>query len=728
MHIDTRFPTGTALPLAFNLDAAAARAELDRQIREFIADAVRHMPGGDEHPALALRVSPGLGKTYTALRIIAERGCELLARGNILIYVPTLELAEEAHSAFLRVAPHLPSAVIRGRSAERPDGSGPMCERHELASKLAGLVPFLSQALCADMDGNTAPCADGCPYLAQRQVPRARVLFLSHAYLLLAPPIDRELPVALRVIDEAFWPELASTRTLRVDDLMRSPAHPIPQDTYALALRARTALLDALQTGLPIRAHLAEAGIERDALERLARMEETCREAIEVRPNLDDDAIQKRLKNFDRRTYFASMSRERVYKLLLDGDQPDCERLSFAARIAEDQEDQAVLIHSLGKLPNDAPLLMLDASADPVIIKRLVPQARFVRIDAPSLAHVVQAADVVVSNAWLLHHPRAHEHRRLIAQIILREAARAEGRGVLVVATRAVLAALHADAGQPSGSDRDLQAPLHGAAPRWFGPRMRGLNRFSNYATIVVVGRMQPPVEQIEAKGRALFGDDGEPLAPLPDGRLVAQPCLRMMSTGAPRPATVHPHPDARFGTILRQMREENALQAIARLRQMSPDQHKRVVLVGSMPFNDLPVNELTLVEALAEGLEGVESRKDLNGWRRLEAALRTSNGTVIAGTRLTATGLVEDLPGGAFDASGAKEFRKGRPTAVMHDLVHRIAKVNGWPCTSLELSAMGKGGHAAPACVFAPPGQALAAAARLWPSCRAMLMPEPER
>lgn len=727
MHIDSHFPTTTALPLSIRLDVVAAREALGRHLRDFISTAPLPRPEGERPPALALRVSPGLGKTQTALRVIAEHGPRLLARGNVLFHVPTLELAEEAQAEFAKIAPHLPSAVIRGRSAARPDGEGPMCERHDLASRLAKLTPFVSRALCADEEGNRAPCFDGCPYLAQRTVPGARVLFLSHAYLLLDPPIDREVKVALRVIDEAFWQELARPWAISADQFLTAPARIARQDEFALSLRARSATLLALQQGLPVRAHLSGAGIDAEALERLAKIEARGRDAIQVHPEMPDTQIRQCIQDFDRGAWFASGFRESLFRELGAGESPNCARLTLAKRLPDDPGGQAIRLHPLRELPEDAPILMLDASADPRIIERIVPHARFVRIDAPPRAHVVQATDVVVSNAWLLRHTDADAHRERIARIIRREVARAEGGGVLVVATQSVLRALHADAGRPDLPDEALDLPLHGASPRWFGPRMRGLNKFSTFATAILIGRMQPPVDEVEARGRALFGDDGDPLIPAPDSGLVKTSSERIMARGDPRPATVQTHPDPRFASVLRQMREESSLQAVARLRLMSPDRPKRVVLVGSLPLDDLPVDEITCIDALAAGIDGVESRGDLHAWRRLEAALQAPTGGPISGARLTAAGLAEDLPAGAMTASAAKEFRRGRTSADMHALVHRIARANRWPCTSLELSAPRKGGHPTPAVVFAPARQAVSAATSLWPTRAAAVLQVPE-
>tara|TARA_R110000751_G_scaffold18234_33_gene55411 strand:- start:253 stop:669 length:417 start_codon:yes stop_codon:yes gene_type:complete len=81
---------------------------------------------------------------------------------------------------------------------------------------------------------------------------------------------------------------------------------------------------------------------------------------------------------------------------------------------------------------------------------------------------------------------------------------------VLLVATRLVPRALHKKAQQANLTDEDREAPLPGASLRWFGPRMRDLNRFSNGST-VVAGRRPPPVEEIEASGRGVFADAREP-------------------------------------------------------------------------------------------------------------------------------------------------------------------------------------------------------------------------
>ena len=96
----------------------AAREQLSQEIDLFVKTAAEGTAKLDA--ALALKVTAGLGKTATALRVIARYGEALLARGHVLIYVPTLDLAERAHADFQILAPGLPSRVVRGRDVEPP--------------------------------------------------------------------------------------------------------------------------------------------------------------------------------------------------------------------------------------------------------------------------------------------------------------------------------------------------------------------------------------------------------------------------------------------------------------------------------------------------------------------------------------------------------------------------------------------------------------------------------
>ena len=101
------------------------------------------------------------------------------------------------------------------------------------------------------------------------------------------------------------------------------------------------------------------------------------------------------------------------------------------------------------------------------------------------------------------------------------------GSGVLVGATRSVVAAMFKDACHDidgmtaKAASAFMQAtPLHGARWIWFGSAALGRNDWSDCTTVIILGREELPTDALEDLGRALFGDSSQPLEFMdPDAR-----------------------------------------------------------------------------------------------------------------------------------------------------------------------------------------------------------------
>ncbi|QFS84858.1 hypothetical protein FIU97_19390 (plasmid) [Roseivivax sp. THAF40] len=198
-------------PIPNWLEPKEARQRLYHEMSDFVAAAQEESePTREGAPAIAFKVTAGLGKTSTALRVLAEQGSALLQRGHVMIYMPTLDLTERAGRDFEAMGTGLPTQVIRGRTAPRPETPNTsMCTRRDLVRQVQGLVPSITRSLCSARtksgEFRRAPCAQDCPYLAQKDVTGTRIIFLAHTYLDAIPPIDQRVPVALRIIDEKVW-------------------------------------------------------------------------------------------------------------------------------------------------------------------------------------------------------------------------------------------------------------------------------------------------------------------------------------------------------------------------------------------------------------------------------------------------------------------------------------------------------------------------------------------
>ena len=690
---------------------AAARTALDMEVTAFFDDALSHLdtPSG-KAPALALRVSPGLGKTRAALRHIAQRGRHLLTHGHVVVVTPTLDLAEQAARDFGQLAPGLASTVVRGRDASDAEGR-PMCVRAEVAKKISGIVPSVTQALCrTKRDGKivAAPCATGCPYLAQLDLRRPHVLFTSHAYLPTRVPVAG--PVALFVIDEKVWPTLAGMRRIAVSEWLASPADGLSDAHRRAHEMARSAVYHALEAGRPVPAELRAHGFTPDLLKALAHHEETTVPGLTLDPALDHDELRTRIADFDRRSWAARVGRARVFHYLagvVEG--VTAERLTLSR---DDREGGELCLHGCRRLGEETPMLFLDADADDKILQAIRPETTLKSIEVLPRADVVQAVDNTLSNAAAIHPRSGRRLRENIAAVVARESAAAP-EATLLVATRRVLAALQNDVlGRPPENDRDLVQPLHGATPRWFGPRMLGLNAYERYSTVVLVGRLQPPVGAVEDLARSLFGDDGDGLEFLESDAFVETETMRTMRGDAHVPARLRDHPDPRASHILHQLREAQSLQALARLRLTAPDRPKRVVIVGSLPLPGLPVSRLTTLSALGEGLE---EEPDILGYRRLATLLGEGATPRLRGLRLSPAGLQADAPGSFSTLAAAKRFRRGRDAPAIRALLTRLAHRRGWPVSFFLLEAVG-GGRPVPAVTFEPAPAAERVARSLWP------------
>ncbi|MGJ8573372.1 MAG: hypothetical protein ACSHXI_22025 [Hoeflea sp.] len=712
------FPADHALPVW--REPEDARRELHERMEAFIQAASEgDINDAEECPALTLKVSAGVGKTSTALRLLAKHGPALLGRGHILVYVPTLDLAERAAADLQELDSGLPISVIRGRLAFNPESGKQMCERTDLVEAITNLVPSVTRALCRVERGGElvkAPCAFDCPYLLQKDAVGAKIHFLSHSYLEAYPPVDRDTPTALRIIDEKVWPNLCSTTDIFVEDFLRAPEPGFPRELRSDLLIAKTGIVAALQNGSDVRDHLMSLGVNNDKLELLSKGETASRDNLDIMPQDSVARVEFMVKRYDRFALFASRKRQALFDLLASEEALGPNRLTLEDQPCSSGMRQIIRVYRITKIERDAPLLIIDADADEAIAERLTPGTRFVKIETKPQAEVVQISDLTLSDSWLLDTVAGIDRRAKILAIIDSEVARADGSGVLVVATKSVLTMLHEDAGQPVGDnlDDDLRRDLIGATPRWFGPKMLGVNDYERYRTIVIIGRLQPGIRDIETQARSLFHDTDAPLSQFTGGPLPEQETVRILHDGSLRAAKIRSHPDQRVAAVLRQTRECGTLQAIARLRLVSPDKPKRVVVLSSMHLLDLPVSKLTTLEAFYRDLE---DEPDLTAYLRMERALRTTKGRSVCGTRISAAGLAADLPEEFTSIHAAKEFRRGRNAIHILNLIERIAVKNLWPATRITLTQKSRGGHATPAVVFSPSIQALSQASQLWPS-----------
>ena len=331
------------------------------------------------------------------------------------------------------------------------------------------------------------------------------------------------------------------------------------------------------------------------------------------------------------------------------------ERLTF---YRDEEGVRRLRVFGRPELPSDTPLLLLDADADPVILDAVAPGARIETLSLRPNAHVVQVEDRRMSNNQLLKQTGLRRSWvGIIHAEVLRDRAERRG-GVLVGATKKVVRQFFSDAGHDlDAMDEDeatalmLDTPLHGARWTWFGGRSLGDNRYRDVSAVIIIGREELPVDALEDRARAIFGDTkGAALAfvdPDAEGRrLMPEEVVPYeMTDGSLWGAHVRMHPDPRIRALQRQSRECATRQLVERLRLAHATYSKRVILGCNIPIPGLPVDDLVRFEDLVPPRMSQACAEAFLAGRPL---------------RLSAPGLHADAPD-TFESQGAAKKVKGR-------------------------------------------------------------------
>jgi hypothetical protein len=729
------------MPAPEFLSLAEAETALADAMREALKGAAAwDAESGEPAPVTVIKATPGAGKSVGLRR--ALQGFDLAKLGgDAVFYSPTMALSDEA--ARDAEALGLGFHVTRGRSALNPETGQPMCARADEADELGRLGVPVKPNLCKRDNGDGtlslcpfyAVCAgleapeDGEPtpaYLRQwDSLPPGPVLrFEAHAYL------NRHgdgsgRAVGLRIVDEKSWQNALRTADVRADawaradlaSLARLPRHIARQieakreadaaDRVAVAQR----VLMALQAGeSPVLADVSAEEFEEFARQDAATLP-TQMNTPPSAPTLVRKAELEAMARLERE----GRKRAAVWRILADAKRRGIEKPERLEWLPDwqgpkgDKEPRDVIrVHRMAELPTDAPMILLDADADPVMIERLHPGARVVEIAVKPRAEVIQVCDRVFSKATLIG-PENRGNRDAWADVIraevFRDKADPQGaRGVLAGGSKAVVRAMFEDAGLIAPSTPSAEAEtvmsgteLHGARWLWFGPGSLGLNRFQGFGTVVVIGREELPLDALESMGRAMFGDSGEPLQMVqPDaaGRALmpVQAVPYLMADGSGAAAGVRVHPDRRIAALQQQSREAGTRQLIERLRlvRAPEDRPKRVILGSKVPLPGLPVSRLVRFEELR-----------LSRFER--ACLAAAQGSGVL--RLSAAGLAADAPQvfrTVREAEGWLE-REGRE-AIKYPRAPNVSSISGAGVLNgvrVALRLKGQRGRATPALVF---------------------------
>ncbi|MDB2517101.1 hypothetical protein N9X22_07590, partial [Planktomarina temperata] len=566
------------------IGAKDAQSELNSILSGFFEDLA-----GGASPRAAVRLTMGTGKTKQTIAELKKYLTNKFQQ-SIEVYVPRHDLADEWEQSLeginAKVIHVYPRTGGKWDEEAKAFKHPIMCQRAEYVRDLEEKGHSIYGNACLSRtSGEQCSFFGTCSYLDQfRQSgddlgTENTIRIYTHASLFLSRnEFERQIDPNLVIIDEAFMSSAVSNM----------PSIPVGDITQHIRFDGNAQLgFDLVEC---LTKHQGDLSYLRDKDIGAFGFNAVSVEGLNPATSFSAETTQSR-----------NVRSAKQYKALT-------RLLEVAAREVEDQvKDQfgqlaynnrkneiVICEHKPIRVPRSAPVLYLDATADPVITDAYLPAMQYYRIDVRQLAVVSQVHDRTGSkNFWNgkigpeqknlsapTYDPR---HNDLASLITILNAWVKAGESPLVVGNKDLCEFL-----------RDHPRLDTGVAVAHF-MSLRGSNAYEDRSVVFITGRNQPPIDEIEQQARSVFGNSGNPLSYDDKESLPLDQVDYWLSSHSPHSTsamTVPSFSDPRIEAVQKQIREAETVQAIARLRLVWADYQKRVFLLSNLPV-EMPVDHL---------------------------------------------------------------------------------------------------------------------------------------
>jgi hypothetical protein len=199
-------------------------------------------------------------------------------------------------------------------------------------------------------------------------------------------------------------------------------------------------------------------------------------------------------------------------------------------------------------------------------------------------------------------------------------------RNLVVLTTKRIRCAITGEDPSPGAKLLDF-FEIHGARIGHYG-NLRGSNKFADCDALIILGREQPNVEDMEELAKAIWYDTDKPLRlvkPVKGSRYyleVSRPYL--MRDGSKERGEVMTHPDPRVQAVLTAVRENELIQALDRARLIWGEP-KDVYILCDIPLPGVEIDRLVPWDVLrgADRLNRAIEAQEARGKRALPLSAR---------------------------------------------------------------------------------------------------------
>jgi hypothetical protein len=503
--------------------------------------------------------------------------------------------------------------IVVGRAQNNEQGY-PLCQKSSLTEQAAQAGINIEKNFCKN-ENNVCEFYDNCSYQKQfepegleqewpENLPSElfnSVFVMTHANLFLHTNKRLRKP-SLIVVDEAFYQAGISEVQVKAIELYKGK-QPI----------SRVLLSHLTDKGSNLLAKVRELGYSVDDLLNEADLIDSSHsddnQNNSLSPSLASSQQQRLIDEITTKKR-ASLILRAIAQEITITDRDECHSVSY------NHGKDLVIIHGRKELtiPDDVPTVFIDADVQERILSKYKANVCFEKIPVERLATFHQFTDLTFNKLLLLNSDEEtvkiqSEIKRFIRHIV-------PEASTLVVCSKSIRSAL-------TGEDRNnmgQESHLEGATIIHFG-NLRGLNEYSDYRNVIILGREQPSAIDIERAARGLWWDDKESIEFLP---FVGQykpfenkPRTYHLRDKSVKTVSTQTHPDKRVQLLLEQIRENETVQAIDRLRLLRPhkDGQRNVYILSSVPL-DLTIDNLfswTQLQKLVDLLDEADGIIPLN-------------------------------------------------------------------------------------------------------------------
>jgi hypothetical protein len=540
-----------------------ARNRVGESIRSFLEHARQLKSAEDRRRVPAKRklvkAAAGIGKTQEFAKVAQQYASEHGLR--ILYLAPTHDLLGE-------VAKKLPDAKLVGGREQKGQ-----CQRTEVVRKVTELNQSVEQTICKH-----CPLRDSCQYQETLRSISAEqhgvVVLATHQQLAF---MWKDFEFDAVVIDEAFISVMYDAIEFHPDRLEAAKARDSrlesDLDRILAAFREDPVnLLAALQRGgFTAADHFADLVAGLEALVNADK--------IGIDPVQPDDVLLGELSKAVAHETWKILALVNQLQREIGFSRPSANGVEYrpAARVKVDgkpETQERIGVFRLRPLAvgHGVPILMLDATADITLLKRVLGN----RISSEIIP--------VRRNAVIIQATSAQFDRRSMLKEESKDTPgyrRKLSRFVAELGARRPLLITHKEVKEQMRQEKLIRSSWRVAH---FGA-IRGIDDWKKCDIVIVAGRLQPAPRAVLCDARCLFSDDPTAL-PIDSELTPAEACL----AGCGTTVRTLRYTDPRLQAVLEQSREQEISQAVDRLRLINCDGTKLVIILSTVA-TDIPVD-----------------------------------------------------------------------------------------------------------------------------------------